>query len=275
MPVYNAGDFLVEAIESIRNQSYSNWELVVVDDCSTDNSWKILQELASKDKRIKVFKNRTKKYLSGSLNFALKKARGEYIARMDADDISLPWRFKKQIELLEENAQLVAVGGHEEIINETGEITGFKKFPVSPKECREVIINYMAIQPPVLMARAEVMKNLRYDTKMAKNDDIDLHFQLLQHGELGNVDDFIFQYRMRNDSLTHSKVKAVYFMALKVRLRAIFKYGYRPNLFRFLLLPFETGLVALLPPELVMRLFELLRVNPTPKIIPQKAAISS
>lgn len=275
MPVYNAGNFLVEAIESIRNQSHSNWELIAVNDCSTDNSWEILKEFASKDKRIKVFKNKTKKYLSGSLNFALKKVQGEYIARMDADDISLPWRFQKQTELLGGNPNLVAVGGHEEIINEDGEIIGIKKFPIEPKTCREVMINYMATQPPVLMARAEVLKNLRYDTNLAKNDDIDIHFQLLQYGEFSNVDDIIFQYRKRNNSLTHSRAKDVYFMALKIRLRAISKYGYRPNLLRFLLLPLETCLIVLLPTKLILSLFELLRVNSNPKVIHQPAAISS
>jgi len=261
MPVYNAGDFLMEAIESIRNQIYTDWELIVIDDCSQDNSQKILNEFTTKDKRIKVFRKRRKEFLSGCLNLALKKCRGKYIARMDADDISLPLRFQKQVELLEKNPNLVAVGGHEEIIDENGETIGVKKFPIEPTQCHNLMINYMTIQPPVLMARAKAMKNLKYDTQIAKNDDIDMHFQLLQRGDFSNVDEVIFQYRKRADSLTHSKAKRVFFMALRVRLRAIIKYGYRPNFIRLMLLLLETGLVLLLPPKLIVALFELLRVK--------------
>ena len=278
MPVYNAGKFLVEAIESIRNQTYQNWELIAVNDCSTDDSWEILKRYAKKDKRIKVFKNKTKGYLAGSLNFALQKAKGKYFARMDADDISLPWRLEKQVEMLENNHNLVAVGGQEMIIDEEGNIIGEKFFPQDPKECYRKIFNYMVIQPPALMTRASVMKRLRYDTGIAKNDDIDMHFQLLQYGDFSNVDEFVLQYRKRGNSVTFSNVKGIFFMAAKVRLRAIWRYGYRPywaNLFVFLA---EAVLVLLLPTKAVIWLFEFFRVRrkvtlPSPAPQPTPAGV--
>ncbi len=261
MPVYNAGKFLVETIESIINQTYQNWELIAVDDCSTDNSWEVLQKYSQEDKRIRVFQNKTKRYLAGSLNFALQKTKGKYIARMDADDISLPWRLEKQVKILEKELQLVAVGGQEIIIDEEGNIIGEKFFPQDPKECYRKIFNYMVIQPPTLMARASVIKKLRYDIKIAKNDDIDMHFQLLQYGDFSNVSDFVLQYRKRESSVTFSNVKAIFFMAVKVRLRAIWRYNYQPywlNLFLFL---GEFFLVSLIPAKLIVWLFELFRVK--------------
>jgi hypothetical protein len=119
----------------------------------------------------------------------------------------------------------------------------------------------MVIQPPTLTARASVMKKLRYDTKIAKNDDIDMHFQLLQHGDFSNVDEFVLQYRKRSNSVTFSNVKRIFFMAARVRLRAIWHYGYRPYWTNLLLFLAETFLVSVLPIKAIVWLFELIRVR--------------
>lgn len=261
MPIYNGGKFLSQAIESIQNQTLQNWELICIDDRSTDNSYEIIKNFASEDKRIKVFRNLTKKYLSGSLNLALKKAQGEYIARMDADDISLPFRFEKQVALLKKDNQLVAVGGQIEVINENNELLGLKKFPIKPEECYQMIMSMMAIQPPVLMARASIFKKVIYDTGIAKHDDIDTHFQLLQHGSFSNVNEIIFKYRKLTSSYTFSNARSVYFMALKIRLKAIYKYSYRPSLFSFLIFIFETLIILPLPSKAIISLFELIRLQ--------------
>ncbi len=104
MPVYNAGNFLMEAIESILNQTYQNFEFIIVDDASTDNSWKIIQKYAKKyPKKIKAFQLKKTLNRGGDAcaNFALKKAKGKYIARMDADDIAHPKRLEKEVDFLE------------------------------------------------------------------------------------------------------------------------------------------------------------------------------
>lgn len=261
MPVYNAGSFLAAAIESLQAQTIKNWELIAVEDRSTDDSWKILKRFAKKDTRIKIFQNKRKRYLSGSLNFALKKAQGQYIARMDADDVCLPQRFAKQVELLESNSRLVAVGGQEQIIDTQGKVIGEKFFPTDPQACYQMIANFMPFQPPALMARAGVMKKLKYDTGIAKNDDIDMFFQLLQYGGLSNVDQPVLRYRQLPNSVTFSQPKKVFFMALKIRLRALLKYGYRPHFSRLLLLLAETLVVSVLPEKWLLPVFEALRVE--------------
>lgn len=109
MTNYNTPElFLREAIESILNQTYSNFEFIIVDDCSTDKSLSVIESY--KDERIKIIKNFKNIGLTKSLNIALKVCKGEFIARMDSDDISLPTRFEKQVEFLKQNKEFIACG---------------------------------------------------------------------------------------------------------------------------------------------------------------------
>ena len=112
MSVYNTNkSFLAEAIESILNQTYPNFEFIIIDDNSTDGSLSIIEQYMSKDDRIVLIKNKTNIGLTKSLNKGLKLAKGQYIARMDADDVSLPDRFKQQIEYMENNSHVTVIGG--------------------------------------------------------------------------------------------------------------------------------------------------------------------
>lgn len=259
MPVYNAGKFLVRSIESIQTQTIGNIEFLIVDDCSTDNSWSIIKKYAKRDKRIQAFKNKKNVGLVASLNMLLPKTKGQYIARMDADDISLPNRFAKQIALLEANPQLIACGGHEYIINERGRTIAEKYFPTDQTNCYNLITNVMVIQPPLLMARAQVMRKLKYDNHIFKNDDISMHFKLLEYGGFSNVDEIIFKYRKRPDSLTHKHPKQVFYRALLVRINAIRKHNFAPPVTNLILLAAESIVVAILPNQWITSSFEFFR----------------
>ena len=127
MSVYNGEKYLVQAIDSILNQTYQNFEFIIIDDCSTDNSSHILQEYAQKDSRIKIIKKEKNIGIKGfikNLNLGISIAKGKYIARMDADDISLPERFQKQVDFLENNPEITLVGAQLNLINEQNKITG-------------------------------------------------------------------------------------------------------------------------------------------------------
>lgn len=261
MPVFNSEEYLVQAIESILNQNYGNFELIIVNDRSTDGTAGILEYYKNKDSRIRVLQNSRQMYLSGSLNRALKHVRGKYIARMDSDDISLSNRFILQVKMLETNKHLIAVGGQEEIIDKDGNIIALKNFPVNPQVCYNLFMNFIPIQPPLLMARAKVMKKLRYDTQISRDDDIDILFKLLNFGQFSNVDDTIFQYRIRSDSATHSNARQVFFMALRVRLNAILNQNYRPSVFAIAVALMELFFITLLPSKLIVPVFEFLRYS--------------
>jgi len=259
LPVFNGEKYLSEAIGSILSQTTTDFELICINDGSVDGSDKILANFAKRDKRIKVITNKRNLGMTASLNRALRFAKGKYIARMDADDISLPNRFEKQIKLLESNSKLVAVGGQELIIDAHGEVIAEKKFPTNPEQCYQTLANVMPIQPPLLMVRGNAFRKYRYDTKLCPNDDINIYFKLLNEGSFANVDEVIFKYRQINNSLTHKRAKKVYFMALKNRINGVFKFGYRPSFGRITLAFLETALVALLPAQLLVKTFEWIR----------------
>jgi glycosyltransferase EpsE len=109
MGIYNCADTLKEAVDSIINQTFTDWELIMCDDCSTDNTYAIAQEIAEKDSRIKVIKNETNLTLAPTLNRCLAAASGIYVARMDGDDVCDPSRFSKELRVLESDASYAVV----------------------------------------------------------------------------------------------------------------------------------------------------------------------
>ena len=109
MSVYNGEDYLREAIDSVLMQTFSAWEFIIINDCSTDGTAEILSEYAARDERIKVYTNEVNLRLPSSLNKALSYAQGKYIARMDADDICLPDRLEKQYEFMEKNPDTLLI----------------------------------------------------------------------------------------------------------------------------------------------------------------------
>lgn len=111
MAVYNGVANMAKSIESIQKQTYTDWEFIICDDCSTDNTFEMLQQVASEDTRIKIIQNGKNRKLAYSLNHCLSVASGEYIARMDHDDIALPDRFEQQVKFLDEHSKYDVVGG--------------------------------------------------------------------------------------------------------------------------------------------------------------------
>ena len=113
--------FVFEAIASIQNQSYENLEIIIIDDCSTDYTFNVIEEIAKSDKRIKLYKNNQNLGIAETLNLGLKYASGEFIARMDGDDISMPNRIQEMLSFIQNNTDFDLVGSHTITINEKGE----------------------------------------------------------------------------------------------------------------------------------------------------------
>lgn len=128
MPAYNVEEWINEAIDSILNQTITNLELIIVDDCSTDNTYKLIKNLALKDNRIQLFKNEKNSKICKTLNFALKHAKGQYIARMDSDDIAVSNRLEKQLTYLNEKG-IDLVGSQMIAIDEDNNKLSYSKLP--------------------------------------------------------------------------------------------------------------------------------------------------
>jgi glycosyltransferase involved in cell wall biosynthesis len=196
MPTYNQQKYLRTAVESILTQTYSDFELLIIDDGSTDSTPAILSEYAIKDRRVRVI-SRENKGLCASLNELLAMAQGQLIARMDSDDISLRGRFASQVKFLQEHPEVVCVGGHIQLINEAGRMYGRILYPIEDGEIqRAALVARPSIAHPCFMMRREsVLAVGGYDATQFPAEDLDLILRLGEIGKLANLDEVILKYR--------------------------------------------------------------------------------
>lgn len=249
------------ALESIRNQTYINWELFCFDDLSTDSSWKILKTYTKKDKRIKVFRNGSHKGVSGAANAVLGKAKGAYIARMDADDISLPRRFEKQVAYLEKHSNVIAVGSQCDVINSDGEIIGHKNFPTKSGEVYQMMFVSIPVQQPCLMINRRKLPNdfVWYRQSQHTAEEVDLLFRLLQIAEVANLPQTLLQYRIHGKNTSLKNPKKTFIVTLLTRIKSVFDYGYRPSIKGVFMTLIQTMLVLILPSRLIYPVYNMYR----------------
>lgn len=204
MSVYNAEKFLHSAIESITNQTFTDFEFIIVEDCSTDKTLEILKEFKEKDNRIKIIqkeKNEGPKGFIKNLNVGLNMAQGKYIARMDADDISLPERFQKQVTFLENNPEIFMVGAQIDFINEKNEIIGEKAGALEHEEIVKKMTSQIQLFHPVIMFRNH--QNIKYREKFLYCEDYDLYLNLITQGKkLANLNEKLLNYRILANSIS-------------------------------------------------------------------------
>lgn len=261
MPVYNAGDFLVESIESILNQTYKNYEFIIVDDASTDNSWEILKRFKSRSKKIKIYRFKKNKGVSATVKYAISKVKGEFIARMDADDIAVTNRLDKQLSYLKSHKQTVAVGGQCVVIDKSGNKIGEKRFPTGFKEIYDYIFKFIPLQQPTLMiARNRVPRDfIYYLDGMNTAEEVGLLFKLFQYGKVENLADFVLFYRVHGKNTSLSHLKTTYLLTLYSRLLAVIKYNYRPKLDGILVTLLQTMVVLILPTSWTLKLYSMMK----------------
>ena len=226
MSVFNGGDYLRKSIESILNQSYLNFEFIIIDDGSTDTSLEIIKSY--KDNRIVLINRKNKGFIT-SLNEGIEKSKGKYIARMDADDISFPSRLEKQFDFIEKN-NLDICGGHYLLINKNGKINGLNVVPTSHKMCTLSLFFKVPFAHPSVMIRKQFLdeNSLEYGQSSYKiAEDLDLWLRMHRCGaRFGNVDSVVLKYRILGDSL--SKVNnTLVLKETKAMLRQFYKDNYQ------------------------------------------------
>lgn len=201
MPTYNCELYVGEAVQSILEQTYSNFECIIIDDCSTDKTVEILKSFS--DTRIKLIEKPKNSGYTTSLNYGLTIAKGKYIARMDGDDISLPTRFEKQVALFEANPKLVVCGSIYQIIDSEQVI--YK--PETHEEIKLALLKDSAIGHPTVMIRVSVLKthHISYDTSKEPAEDYDLWVRLLEYGVFYNIQEVLFLYRIHEGQVSITK----------------------------------------------------------------------
>lgn len=256
LPVKNGADFLVEAIESIIAQTYTHWELIVVNDGSIDRTREILVYYAEKYPQISVRTLRKSVGISKALNLGIAKAKGAFIARMDADDISYPARLTKQIAYLIDNPHVVAVGSQCDVINELGELTGMKVFPTSHKDIYNTVFRFNPLQHPTLMInRALVPMNYVFYDNLDGAEDLGLLFKLFPYGKVHNMPEALLAYRIHSHNTSLHNIKTIYLQALRARIRGVMHYKYIPTITSICITIAQTMLVVMLPSPAIRRLY--------------------
>jgi glycosyltransferase involved in cell wall biosynthesis len=210
MGVYNEETNIGEAIESIIKQSYSCWEFVIVDDCSEDSTRQIVEKFCSLDSRIKLYKNKKNLGLAQSLNKAISNSSGIYIARMDADDISLPNRLEEQVKILDTKSNISVVGTAAYNI-EGGNIRG--RAVKMPQFHHEIIKNIFKMSPfihPSVMMRKEFLSLTNgYSANLRRAQDYDLWLRGRFIGEYYNIQEPLILYSYQNKFLFTGFVNSV------------------------------------------------------------------
>ncbi len=211
LPVHNGAPYLDEAIVSILKQTHDNFELIVINDGSTDESLEILEKYAIQDGRMIII-NRQNKGLVYSLNEGILKAKGKYIARMDADDVSDSFRLESQIEHIEKH-NLDICGGHYLLIDGEGKINGLNVVPTSHQMCTLSLLFKVPFSHPSVMLRKQFLdkNSLEYGQSVYKvAEDLDLWLRMHKCGaRFGNVDSVVLKYRMLGESLSKVNIAPI------------------------------------------------------------------
>lgn len=203
LPVYNAAKYIAEAINSILEQTFTDFELIIVNDGSTDNSQSIIDSFD--DSRIRVFQ-KPNTGLIDSLNLAISHSSGSWIARMDADDISAPNRFEEQIKHI--NEEVAVIGSQAFLIDASGKVYGETKFVTNHNE---ILLNLLklfsnVIHPSVLINKKLLQKVGGYDPKMHVAEDYDLWLRISEIGKIINVNQKLLSLRKHSNNISNTKL---------------------------------------------------------------------
>jgi glycosyltransferase involved in cell wall biosynthesis len=211
MPVYNGSSYLESAIQSIRKQSYKDWELIIINDGSTDDTKLIVNRFIALDSRIKMVNNRRNLGIACSLNKGIRLAKGRYIARQDADDISQPNRLSKQVSFLNNNNDYGLVSSLFIVMSEAGQPIKITALPLDDYEIKLSLLFYNPIAHGSVMIRNSVLKqhNLDYDPNDLHCEDYGLWIKLSMHTKIKILPTPLYTWRLTSAGVTSRNLSAM------------------------------------------------------------------
>lgn len=203
MPVYNGQNYLFESIKSIQNQTFTNWELLIINDASTDNTVNIVKEYQKKDDRIRLITNETNLKIAKTLNKGICEARGLYIARMDDDDISLPTRLEKEVEILDKNSSTVLVGSWQKHF---GTNNWVHRPPELAKQIKATLLFECCVCHSTVMFKKDIfIKNKFFYDSNFLSEDYELWTRVSEKYDLYTIPEILGEYRLNGDNITSGK----------------------------------------------------------------------
>lgn len=219
-PVYNQEKYLKESIESVLNQTFTDFEFIIVDDQSTDSSWQIIQEYANKDSRIIAVKNTDKKGCYPARNCGHRLAKGKYIAVMDSDDIALPQRLQTQFDFMEQNPGIDISGSWMKNFGANDRIT---KLPTNHEDIRDLTFFGCAIGNNVAFFKRDL--NLEYATDFNCSEDYELWCRKIDELHFANIPEILLLYRVHTNQISTGTRKNQDNVANEIRLENLKKIG--------------------------------------------------
>jgi glycosyltransferase involved in cell wall biosynthesis len=252
LPAYNAEKYIAETIESILNQTYKDFEFIIVNDCSTDSTKEIIENFAKQDKRIRLVSNDRNLKVSKTANKGIELANGEYIARTDSDDWSYPDRLEKQLKFMESNPEVVLLSGNMEICDATLNIKNQTHFPTTNDEIIKVILQYNPTVHSAMMFKKETFKNVGGYGGINSSEDYLLLMKMASKGKIANLDDVLIKYRVLNTSLTSKNKTEMHLATLYCQLDGRLNYKY-PLTFKTKLIHLARLFIAYFVPSFIWR----------------------
>ena len=226
MPVYNAEKYLAKAIESILNQTFRDFEFLIINDGSTDGSDAIIRSF--NDDRIRLYTHDKNAGLAVTVNEGLDLTRGAYMARMDADDISLPSRLEKEVNFLDTHPDVAVVAAHVLMINPQGRAAGIMAEDLSTNSYEQIIAvlpNENCIPNPTIMGRIEILRNYKARQSQIRAEDWDIWWRMVSAKvQIAKLDETLVHYRIHPESETF-KLNRENIYLKKFRLQSGFFWG--------------------------------------------------
>ena len=203
MSVYNSELFLREAVDSILNHIFTDFEFFIIDDCSKDSFLIILEEYSKKDNRIILLKNSVNLGIPKSVNKMINIAKGKYIIRMDSDDISLPERFERQYEFMERNPDIGVCGSN---IRYFGNINQITSHPMEHNEIKvELLFKCVMMQPSLIIRKSVIDENnFRYNEDYKIGEDYELWTRMINYTKFANIKEVLVNYRFQSLNITNT-----------------------------------------------------------------------
>lgn len=204
MPAYNAEKYLYESIPSILNQTFKDFEFIIVNDCSTDNTKEIIEKFRKKDKRIILLNNKKNLKVPLTRSRGLKIAKGKYIAVMDADDIAIKNRLEIQYNFMEKNKDIFLCGGSAIVMDEEGKTIGIFKKVNNPKRVKKNLLKGNPMVHSTVMFRNT--GEYFYREKFEDADEYDIYLRVLSDGrKITNIPNFLVKFRLNKGSTSFKK----------------------------------------------------------------------
>lgn len=207
MACYNSARYLAAAINSILLQTIPDWELIIVDDCSTDHSASIAKKYCELDSRISFIALQQNQGPAVARNAALNVAKGKWIAILDSDDIALPYRLEKQLRYAEKNPACVLIGSHADIINQDDNFIQNYQYPTTHKKLATTLSSHGAFPPhsSIFYRRDAILSLSGFNKHFLRSQDFDLFLRLSEVGELGSVDETLVQIREHDTNISYTQ----------------------------------------------------------------------